>query len=186
MSNDALTERGKELEEAFFKKVNQRLTDKLKAESQKKADKESISRVTGIASEELLNRLVELKLSASSLAALALLPVVEVAWADGRIDDKEKKAALDASQQAKLSGPALEIVEAWMNERPAKEVFNTWSKYLAEIMLQMSAAERVLMRSEISGRARQVAEASGGFLGMGNKVSQEEEAVLQQIAKAFE
>ena len=35
MSNDSLAERGKELEEAFFRQMNQKLTDKLQAENRK-------------------------------------------------------------------------------------------------------------------------------------------------------
>ena len=42
------------------------------------------------------------------------------------------------------------------------------------------------LREEILGRARTVAEAAGGFLGLGNKISREEEVVLQQLAKPFE
>ena len=34
--------------------------------------------------------------------------------------------------------------------------------------------------------ARSIAEATGGFLGLGNKVSSEEEVILAELAKAFE
>ena len=34
-------------------------------------------------------------------------------------------------------------------------------------------------------RARAIAEASGGFLGLGNKISTNEQRVLDAIAKAF-
>ena len=39
---------------------------------------------------------------------------------------------------------------------------------------------------EILGRARNVAEATGGFLGLGNRISPEEEIILAELAKAFE
>src|SRR4051812_38622081 len=100
MSNDALNERGKELEEVFFRQMNQKLTDKLQAENKKKLDKDAISKLTGITSDDLLEKLLELKLGASSVAAFGLLPVVEVAWADGRVDAKEKRAVIDAATQA--------------------------------------------------------------------------------------
>ena len=41
------------------------------------------------------------------------------------------------------------------------------------------------LRDEVLGRARAVAQATGGFLGMGSKISVEEEVVLGQLAKAF-
>ncbi|MBL8956472.1 MAG: TerB family tellurite resistance protein [Myxococcaceae bacterium] len=185
MSNDSLADRGKELEEAFFRQANQKLTEKLQAENKKKLDKEAISKLTGISSGELLDKLVELNLGASTVAAFGLLPVVEVAWADGRIDDKEKQAVLDASRQAGLTGTAAEIVEHWLKDQPAKNIFETWKQYIAAIAVRLGPDEKTLMKNEMLGRARAVAEASGGFLGLGNHVSKEEQAVLDKIAAAF-
>ncbi len=185
MSNDSLADRGKELEEAFFRQMNQKLTDKLQAENKKKLDKDAISKLTGITSDELLERLLSMKLGASTVAAFGLLPVVEVAWADGRIDDKEKRAVLDASKQAGLTGTAAEIVEAWLKDRPAKSVFETWKEYIGAVAAKLGPDEKALMKNEMLGRAKAVAEASGGFLGLGNHISKEEQAVLDKIAKAF-
>jgi hypothetical protein len=49
----------------------------------------------------------------------------------------------------------------------------------------LDPAPKNALRDEILGRARTVAEAAGGFLGLGNKISSEEEVVLQQLAKPF-
>jgi hypothetical protein len=49
----------------------------------------------------------------------------------------------------------------------------------------LSAEERDLLETEVLGQARCVAEAAGGFLGLGSKVSSQEEAVLREIAAAF-
>lgn len=185
MSNDSLAERGKELEEAFFRQMNQKLTDKLQAENKKKLDKDAITRLSGITNDELLERLVAMNLGASTIAAFTLLPVVEVAWADGRIDEKEQRAVMEASKQAGLTGAAAEIVETWLKDRPAKAVLDTWNSYIAAIAQRLGPDEKALMKNEIVGRARSVAEASGGFLGLGNHVSKEEQAVLDKIAAAF-
>jgi hypothetical protein len=186
MANDSLAERGKELEEAFFRQMNQKLTDKLQAENKKKLDKEAITKLTGITSDELLEKLVELKLGAQTVAAFGLLPVVEVAWADGRVDAKEKRAVLDASKQAGLSGSAADIVGHWLEERPARTLFETWKKYISAICAHLGPKDKALMKNEVVGRARTVAQASGGFLGLGNHISKEEQAVLDKIADAFE
>lgn len=185
MSNDALAERGKELEEAFFRQMNQKLTDKLQAESKKKLDKEAITRLTGITSDELLEKLIAMNVGASTVTAFGLLPVVEVAWADGRVDEKEKRAVLEAGQQAGITGTAAELIEAWLKAPPPKAVFDTWKTYIAEVVRRLGPDEKALMKNEIIGRARSVAEVSGGFLGLGNHVSKEEQAVLDRIAAAF-
>src|SRR5438105_4392574 len=114
MATDSLHERGKELEEAFFRQMNEKLTEKLKAEAQAKLDKEALSKLTGIKADALLDRLLELKLGPSTVAAFGLLPVVEVAWADGRVDDQEKRAVLDAAQKTGVTASGVEMLEHWL------------------------------------------------------------------------
>ncbi len=41
------------------------------------------------------------------------------------------------------------------------------------------------LRADLLGRARRVAEAAGGFLGLGRRVSAAEQAVLERLAAAF-
>jgi hypothetical protein len=50
----------------------------------------------------------------------------------------------------------------------------------------LSGSERESLKQQILGRARSVAEATGGFLGLGSKISSEEEIILAELAKAFE
>ena len=42
------------------------------------------------------------------------------------------------------------------------------------------------LKSDLLGRARTVAEAAGGILGLGSKVSKSEQAMLEELAHAFE
>jgi hypothetical protein len=55
-----------------------------------------------------------------------------------------------------------------------------------QLCAQIPPAEQHALRDELIGRARHVAEAAGGFLGLGNKVSSAEEAVLEKLAGAFD
>ena len=45
---------------------------------------------------------------------------------------------------------------------------------------------KTALKGEVLGRARRVAEVAGGFLGLGNKVSLEEQKILEVLSKAFE
>jgi len=49
----------------------------------------------------------------------------------------------------------------------------------------MSEVDRTEMRERVLGRARSVAEAAGGFLGLGSKVSEAEEQVLDELDLAL-
>jgi tellurite resistance protein len=185
MADDSLHERGKELEEAFFRKMNAKLTENLQSETKKKLDKEAIAKLTGISSDAVLDRLIELKIGPSTLAAFGLLPVLEVAWADGKIGAKEKRAVLDAAKQTGVTPASVDMIGHWLEDKPPKVLFEAWRTYIGAMVEHLAPEDRVLMRDEVLGRARAVAEASGGFLGLGHKVSKAEKAVLEKISKAF-
>lgn len=187
MSDDSLADRRKELEEAFFRKQNQALVDKLKAEKQKALDKEGISRVSGITQDAVLERLLALKLNAETLASFTLFPLVDVAWADGEVDAKEKKAVLDAAAQSgiKPGSDALALLEGWLAQPPPPAVREAWTNYVHALSSTLSAGDRALLKNEVLGRARSVAEAAGGIMGIGAKVSKTEAAVLKKLEDAF-
>jgi hypothetical protein len=50
---------------------------------------------------------------------------------------------------------------------------------------QLEPHERKRVRDALLQRARAVAEASGGFLGLGPRISASEQRVLDRIAEAF-
>ena len=58
--------------------------------------------------------------------------------------------------------------------------------FIVDLCAELNEAERTELKNEILGRARSVAETAGGFLGLGKRVSPEEEVVLAELAKAFE
>ena len=113
--------RDKQLMEAFRDRLNQL------------ERRQQLQHVSDIRDEALLDRLLGLGITAESLAALGLVPLVWVAWADGEV---------------------------------AGEDFET-------------------LRREILERAGDVARASGGLLGFGEKISPTEQAVLAELQHAF-
>ena len=99
MSNkNPLEMRGQAFEASYFQKKEQALVDGLRAVFHKKMSKQEIREASGIADEELLDRLVELELNGEMMTAFELLPVVEVAWADGQPDAKTVRAVLEAGE----------------------------------------------------------------------------------------
>ena len=83
MANGILADREKALEELFFEKHNRKLAEQLRAEREQTEAQEGLATLTGIEDEALLETLVGLDLRVETWAALSLLPLVEVAWADG-------------------------------------------------------------------------------------------------------
>ena len=185
--SDALGDRRKELEESFFAKQNQQLVEKLRAEKQKGQTKEAIRELTGIKNDTVLEKLVSLKLTSETIAALSLFPLIEVAWADGVIDAKEVAAVLDAAHAGGIlkGSSAHTLIENWLKLKPPAALHTAWVNYVQGLCEAMKAEDKVLLKNELLGKARQVAEASGGVFGMGNKVSKSEAEALKKLEDAF-
>lgn len=186
MSNGALDARGAALEEAFFQRENERLRERLRAERERAETREALARDTGLQDDSLLERLVELGIHLETLEALVLVPLVEVAWADGQMDERERDAVLRAAEARGMTSgtPGHALLESWTQERPAPALMESWRAYIAALCKDLSADHRWHLEEQILGNARAVARAAGGFLGLA-KVSKAEEAVLAQLEAAF-
>ena len=143
--------------------------------------------IWGIEDPALVERLIELGLTTETVAALSLTPLVEVAWADGKVDPHERKAVLDAAAQYGLqkSDISYMLLEGRLSERPAPELQQTWRSYMGMLAQILDSETIANLRGDVMARARQVAETSGGLLGLGNKISKSELAKLDELEQAF-
>jgi hypothetical protein len=183
-----LDKRRQALEEEFFQRENERLREQLRETEEMLETSRELHRVTGIDDFDVLVRLAQLGVKADTLAAITLVPLVEVAWADGRLQEREKKAILDAARDAGIDQrhPAYELFSNWMIHRPAPKMVDAWTAYIQGLAENLDDAQRDSLRDKLIGRARTIAEAAGGFLGLGNKISPQEEAALGMLERAFE
>ena len=185
--DDALHRRERALEEEFFQRKNQQLLDKLRATFEQKVTGEKLQAATGITDPKVLERLVALQVRGETMAAFALYPLVEIAWADGKLDRAERDAILEAAAgEGILRGsPSYQALEAAMTEGPTENRRKVWLAYARDLSSRLDPEERRDVRDELLRRARRVALASGGVLGIA-RVSAKEKQVLDAITGAFE
>src|SRR5687768_5091475 len=114
MTKEFLGNRRVSFEEMFFAKQDAKVLAQLREEGERKAAVESLARASGIENSDLLERLVALGIDAKSWTALSLVPLVEVAWADGSIDEKERAAVLAAASEHGLhrTSPGYVLLES--------------------------------------------------------------------------
>jgi len=184
MENDLVRD-AHSLEDAFFAKEDLRLVESLREMKALEQTTGLLAEVSGIKDPKVLERLALLKVSPAAAASLAILPLVEVAWADGSVDAAERQAVLSALDKALFFQTIdRDIVEAWLERRPPKHLVEAWDHYVKDLTAELSPAERKALADDILAHARQVALAAGAFLGFGG-VSKPEQAVLDRLAKAF-
>ena len=187
MDRDAFEERRKSLEEVFFAKREKTLVEKLRRTLEQEQPREMLRKLTGIRDEGVIDTLVSLHVNRDTLAAFALYPLVEIAWADGRVDDAEREAFLKAAAEHGLApdSPGHEALREFLKETPREEARRAWFAWATALRNQLGADERRKLREGLVQRARAVAEASGGILGLGRRISAAELVILQKIDDVF-
>lgn len=184
---DIWEERKKGLEEAFFTQRDQDLLEKLRKQYASQDLIASLQEISGITDRVLLQKLVDSGVNAPVFTALVITPLVEVAWADGQIDNRERAAILDAAVARGVAKgtPAFEWLERMLNHRPEIAVIAAWREYVREISKTLSPELRAAAKRNMVARCKQVAEAAGGILGF-NKISATEQAVIDDLSRAYD
>jgi uncharacterized tellurite resistance protein B-like protein len=186
MSSEFLGDRKKALEESFFAKQNAAVLERMREKRERVAAIEALSRTSNIADRAILEKLVELGIDAATWAALSLVPLVEVAWADGDVKAKEREAVLAAAHEQGIESgsPSHQLLEAWLTERPASSLFASWGAYATELAANLDSHQRAALHRDLADRAHAVARAAGGILGIGAE-SEAERRVIEALGRPF-
>ncbi len=163
MAKDIFQKREMYLEEEYFRKKEFELLEKLKAVFQKKVDKESISKATGVTNEQLLDRLVAMQLNGELMGAFQLYPLVEIAWADGDLSESEAKSVLAVGEKQGLrpGSRAYRMLEDRLHKGPDPEARKIWFLYAEELKKVLSPGELKTFRNDLLERARGIVAATG-------------------------
>jgi hypothetical protein len=174
------------LDDLFFQKEDQKLIEQLKKIKKMEETKEALSKVSGIKNDKILEKLVKLNVRPETLASISLVPLVEIAWVDGTVDKKESDALLKAAEKMgfEKGNADHEILTQWMTHKPSADLLDAWIHYIEGLCEALSEDEKNVLQKEIMNHTKSIAEASGGFIGIG-KTSKEEEQLLKVLDSAF-
>ena len=188
MANSSnIGDRGKSLEDEFFRKENDKAVQRLRELQQQTDAREAFSKVAGISNPAIIDRLIALGIRPEIVSALAIVPLVQVAWADGSLDDKERKAVMDRAEKSGITPGSVhyDLLRSWLDTKPEPRLFTAWTEMVRGIAEQMGPEELATLKTGLIERAQAVARASGGFLGVGS-VSAAEQATIDRLGAAFE
>jgi len=186
VSEVTLQDRERALENQFYEKENQEKLAAMKRKLDAQASKDELRKASGMTDDAVLDQLVALGLRGNTIAALSLVPLIQVAWADGTIQDNERTAILQGAHGKGLEegSDGYELLQSWLQRQPGDELFAAWEAYIKALASQLNDEQNRLLKNQIVGFAKLVATSAGGILGFG-KVSSTEEKVLHRIEAAF-
>jgi len=186
-SHDALDERRAGYEEGYFRNKDAAMVAKLKAVFDAKHTKEELRAMLGVTDEAALDRLTKVIERKELLSAFKLYPLVEVAWADGKVDASEVRAIEGAAEKAGVSrgSASFERLSEWIRNGPTDNARAVWRLYAGQLRKTLSKQELDTFRGDLLKFAQTVAEASGGMFGIFSSTNAGEQKVISEITKAL-
>jgi|SRR5688572_2518899 len=183
VDHDSLQERGRALEEEYFRKKNRELVERMQAEARSEQARRDMGAAVGIDDPEMLRELQKLGFTPDTVALLPLVPVLQVAWADGSVAPAERDAILKLAQTRGIAdgSAAHHQLKAWLADRPSSDVFTSATRLIRAI-LDAPAGDKQLSADDLVGYAESIASASGGLFGL-RSISPEERAMLTSLAE---
>jgi len=165
---DDLNSLGSTMADRFFKERDKELLEKLKEEVAGEGSRDALAAASGISDASVLDSLIGSGIGPDTIASVSLIPLVAVAWADNKMEDKEREAILKAAAEAgiKTGSASYAILEKWLGEQPDDELLASWTEYVGAMKSQLDAEAVGQLKGSIVSRAESVAEAAGGFLGL--------------------
>jgi hypothetical protein len=184
---EMLEERRKALENVFFEKYNRELLEQMRENRQYEVDRDRLSKVCGIEDEEFLDLLLDQDIRAESLAALILVPLVVVAWADREMNREEIRVILEAAKELGIEeeSQAIKLLNYWLVHPPTGKLIDAWTEYTGVLCDRLNDDDRKHFGDNILHWANQVARAAGGVLGIGPKICKKEREALDRMAAVF-
>jgi len=189
--SDSIDRRRQALHDAFFLDNgaildrDQELLDFLdeQSESQEQRAREELRRAAKIENPAILDKLEKLGITAPAMTAFMLLPLVRLAWADTKMAEGEFHSLLKAADEDGIAygTPAYRLLSRWLDERPSERMIETWSDYAHALSEELDEESLAALRTATIERAKKIASASGGFLGLGDRVSRDERDVLMDF-----
>lgn len=169
-----------EEEDKYFKKqeIERRSAKRRELERAAKEAQERRKVAATLATDDatLVTHIRSLGFDGDTVRVLDILPLVHVAWADGSVAHGERASILEILEARGIqpSSEAFTLVETLLEERPSDE-------FLAETLelLRQLGGDRQASIVELSVR---VADASGGIFGFGEKINEDERALIAKIA----
>ena len=190
MTKDAFKDRERGLEEEFFRKEDAKRLEKMRETAKLQEIAGALAEILKVQNPELLSRTISLGINRDTAAAFLLAPLVQVAWAEGKVTEPERQAALRFahSRGIEKGSPAEAQLLSWLQTPPPPSIFDTAIEVIKSGLAEFPLKERQERIAKMIQACREVSEASGGIAKVlgGSGTSSEERSVLDRVAAALQ
>ena len=182
--SDGITDDVRKREEEYFRRKDRELIERMRQASEQAQSRKALEEETGIHDAAMLEELQELGFTPQTIALLPLIPVLQVAWAEGGVSVAERTAivSLARARGVAAGSAADEQLTQWLDVRPSADTFRKATRLIAAMVDHPEEGHADITADDLLKYCEQIAHASGGLFGIGS-VSAEEQQALEQIAQ---
>ena len=184
---DAFAERGRTLEEDYFRRREQEVIEKMRRGAAADAQRRQLGEKAGVADAGVLQDLQELGYTPETVMLLHLVPLIQTAWAEGSVSNQERDLIVQAARSRGIdAGSAADRqLTLWLTERPSDELFDKTLRAIRAILESRSPEERAASERDLLSLCTAIASASGGIFGL-HAVSDDERQILARISQVLD
>ena len=181
---DAFAERGRSLEEEYFHRKERELIEKMRVRAAGEEQRRRLGQETGVGDDDVLRDLQDLGYTPETVMLLHLVPLVQTAWAEGGVTQKERDLIVKAARSRGITAgsPADQQLDLWLAQRPSDELFEKTLRAIRTILQAQPDDVRAASEKDLLALASAIATASGGIVGF-RAVSDEERQILAHISE---
>ena len=186
MPDDALSRRGHALEEEYFRRKDRELIEKLRQAAAAARARNDMAARIGSDDPEMLQELQALGFTPDTVILLPLVPVIQMAWADGSVAPAETALIVKLARSRGITeGSAADgVLSEWLTRPPDPQVVASATRLIRGMLAAQPPDHPDLTADDLVRYCESIAEASGGIFGI-HRISAEERALLTTIAAAL-
>jgi hypothetical protein len=173
-------------EEEFFHNREQALLEKVKQRAAAQSEARRLGEALGPRDEGILQDLQALGYTPDIIQILFAVPLIAVAWADGEVSKRERSLIQElAGVSQSENAAAHHQLKQWLDKKPPQDFLERSLRIISSLLKTLPPDEESDRGRELLTSATRIAEASGGFLGLGS-ISATERALIERVAREIE
>ncbi len=182
MTNEGIPNDLRSREDEYFRRKDRELVEKMREAAAREGARQELGARAGLQDPALVQELEALGFTPETVSLLPLVPIVQVAWAEGGVSDAERTLIVRLARQRGVEAgtEADQQLAEWLATKPDDEVFSRATRLIRAMLDTPEGEASRPDLQDLIAQCEAIAAASGGILGFG-KISAEERALLGQI-----
>jgi len=177
-----------ETEREYFRRLDVELIDDMRRRAAFEERRQRMAEACQTGDPRVLDALEQLGYDRTTVRLLYLVPLVQVAWVDGSVDQAERNRILVIAGLTGLKEniPAYQQLLVWLDRRPSDEFFQGTLLAIRSIFEKLPAEEWRARKESLVRSCREVAFASCGLFGWKSRICLIKRGLIREIGRLLE